>query len=82
MSQIALEFGLPVISVDISGRSAGIGMRSGIILGSVSPALDTTSEPLRGESRAWRSPSASASRSGRLNKIQSIFSSEISFYVR
>lgn len=46
VSRIALELGLPVISIEISGRSVGIGMRSGIIFGSVSPGLDATSELL------------------------------------
>lgn len=47
VSRFILDPGLLVISVDISRRSAGIGTRSGMIFGSVSPGLDATSEPLR-----------------------------------
>lgn len=41
-SRHALELVLPMIPTPISGKSGGIGKRSGKIVGSVSPGSDTT----------------------------------------
>lgn len=75
-SPTALELELPITSVHISGRSVGIGMRSGMIVGSVSlrldatitVTLDATSEPSRGE--------CGAPVSERLSKCQPMFSGQ------
>lgn len=40
MSRFTSGLGLPIIPVHVSGRSGGIGMRSGMILRRVFPGLD------------------------------------------